>query len=130
MKLGSKLRRYFASRAGTSRPGSTVTYTTWTSAAAPPSLRWVTANVFKVVGHTSVQEVKPNASSTTLPRYWLIFSSWPSEPASEKSGANLGGSKTPAFNAGSLAGAAEATNMSTRAATVRMNVDMRRLTTV
>ena len=55
-------------RAASSRSGSTVTYTTCSSPAFAPSFSRACASTASVVGHTSGQEVKPNASATTLPR--------------------------------------------------------------
>ena len=55
-------------RAASSRSGSTVTYTTCTFAASAPNFLRAPASVASVIGQTSPQELKPNASNTTLPR--------------------------------------------------------------
>ena len=56
-----------------------------------------------VFGHTSGHEVKPNSSTTTLPRNRLIVSGWPSEPISANSGAARGGMVEPLLQAGVVA---------------------------
>ena len=72
--------------AASSRSGSTVTYTTCTFAASAPSFLRAPASVASVIGQTSPQLLKPNASSTTLPRKRARSSGLPSEPCSAELG--------------------------------------------
>ena len=86
MNVGSKVARYFFICAALSRSGSTVTYTTCTSRGRAPSFLRAPASVASVIGHTSPQLLKPNASSTTLPRKRARLSGLPSVPCSANPG--------------------------------------------
>src|ERR1700757_5047728 len=69
------------------------------SPAASPSALCAAASVPSVTGQTARHEVKPKPSNTTLPRYRLSVSSFPSEPRRLNSGATRAGSNTPALSA-------------------------------